>query len=568
MAKRLAREHVKPYYGMIAMATVFLVLFSLSTTAQPLILQITFDKLFKEQQSEYLFFIPFAIIGIFLLQAVSTYFSSFLMGKAGQRFAADMQKRFYHHAISYDISFHSRVESGDLIRRLTQDILYIWNAVNMLFVAVFKQILTSLGLIAVMFYQSVELSLVTIFAFTFAVYPIVRITVRLRKLSKQLMSKHSNLISRLFESFSGIRVIKAYGQEENEQEKIDNYVDEIRNLAIKSDKVGLASSPIMIVLAGFAVAIVIWYGGSQLLEGKMTQGNLIAFITSLIMLSRPIKSLSNLNQLFQNAIVALERFYKIIDEKPSQQSKTSGDKLDVTEGKLAFENVSFSYDDEKDVLKNFDLEIPSGKKIAIVGHSGSGKSTLFNLLLKFYAPQSGKISIDGQDLSKVSAESLRNNIALVSQDSFIFDDTVANNIAIGKEEATEKEIKKAAKAANCMEFIEELPEGLNTKLGYFGQSLSGGQKQRLSIARAFVRDSKILLLDEATSALDPTSESKIQESLSKLTNGKTTLMIAHRLSTITSADLIVMVEGGEVVAMGTHEELLKTSEHYSNMFEI
>lgn len=566
MAKRLTREHLRPYFGKMGLAILFLVLLAVLTTVQPVILQITFDKLFKQKNVEYLNIIPIAIFSVFFLQAIATFLSNYIMAYVGQNFAAGMQIKLFKHSIEYDVSFHSDNSSGDLIQRITRDISYIWVAVNVIFVGVFKQIITTVGLLGVMFYQSAELTLIITATFALAVYPIIRITVRLKKLSKQTMEKSGDLTSRLFESFTGIGIIKAYGKENSESTKAGEYITELKIIALKALKVRMISSPMMLALAGLAVAFVIWHGGSQLLEGKMTEGNLIAFITSLLMLSRPIKSLSSINSILQNAIVAMERYYKIIDEEPAQESRTDGKKLKVTSGKINFEDVDFGYNEEKTILKNFNLAIPHGKKIAIVGHSGSGKTTLFNLLLKFYLPQSGAIKIDGQDIKETSAESLRENIAIVSQDSFIFDDTVANNIAIGKENASESEIKKAAEAANCTEFIEQLPEGIQTKLGYFGQSLSGGQKQRLSIARAFLRNAPILLLDEATSALDPESEAKIKSSIDALSKGKTTLMIAHRLSTVMSADLIVMIEDGEVIGTGTHDELLKKSDRYSDMF--
>lgn len=567
-AKRLYREYVRKYNKLIITNIFLLLIIAATTSVQPLLLQQAFDKIFREKDLTYLAYLPVVIIALFIMQALTTYYSTILMNRFGTNLIADMRLHLYEHIINNEIEFYDAHNAGNLMSRVAGEIISISNGIQRFFNAWARQLVTSIGLFAVMLYQSVELTIIAVAAFTIATYPLVKIIRRLRKLMHQVNDQNILFSSRLLESFEGIRVIKAFAKERYEVDKISEYIRNVRNINNKMVTVATITPTLMQCLAGFAVAFVIWYGGYQLIHGHMTEGNLIAFITSLMMISRPVRSLTSSGTTMSAAFVNAERFYKLMDTKPRQATRETGSKLLVKEGAISFQDVHFEYPNGTEALRGVSFTMEAGKKTALVGYSGSGKSTVFNLLLKFYVPKSGNITIDEQPIADASIESLRNSIALVSQDIFIFDDTVKNNIGYGRDGATEEEIINAAKLAKCHDFIMAMPDGYRTKLGFFGHNLSGGQKQRIAIARAFLRDSPILLLDEATSSLDPKTEHEIQESLEKLTKNRTTVIIAHRLSTVMKADKMIMLDNGVVKAVGKHDELMKDSFAYRDLFGI
>lgn len=568
LLKRMHREYIRRYHGLILATIGLMLILSASTSVQPILLQQAFDKVFRGKDLTYLALLPIAIVAISLIQAVTGYFANILMNKFGSGLIADMRRDFYRHVIHNEIEFYSAHDSGNLLARVTSEIIGIANGIQVFFNVWARQVITSLGLIVVMVYQSFELTVITLSALLIAFYPIARITKKLRKLVHRSTEQNALFHSRLLESFEGIRVIKAFAKEDFEIKKISQYISDIRSISNKIIGVSNLTPTLMQVLAGMAVAFVLWYGGYQLIHDRMTEGQLIAFITALLMVSRPLRSLTNAGATMVVGLTYAERFYNILDTKPRRASRDQGNKIHVAAGEIHFDKVHFEYPNGAHALKGVSFTMEAGKKTALVGHSGSGKSTVFNLLLKFYEPKSGVITVDGQDLKEASINSVRGSIALVSQDIFIFDDTARNNIGYGREGATEEEIVAAAKAAKCHEFILQLPKGYDTNLGFFGQSLSGGQKQRIAIARAFLRNSPILLLDEATSSLDPRTESEIQEAVERLTKNRTTIIIAHRLSTVMNADKMILLDNGAVVATGTHEALLKTAPSYRDLFGI
>jgi len=568
LIKRLYHDYIRHYIGLIFAVIGLLLILSASTSLQPLLLQQAFDKVFKEKDITYLTLMPIAIILICTVQAVASYYSALLMNKFGSGLIADMRKDLYRHIIDNEIEFYSSHDSGNLLSRVTNEIIGISNATQVFFNAWARQAITSAGLIVVMLYQSVELTLISLSALAIAFYPVMRITKRLKKLVRQSSEQNAKFNARLLESFEGIRVIKAFAKEDFEINKVGQYIIDIKAISNKIISVSSLTPTLMQLLAGIAVAFVIWYGGYQLIHDRMTEGKLIAFITSLLMVSKPIRSLTNAGTIMTAGLVNAERFYSILDLHSKYASRHEGAKLQVDSGAIAFQDVFFEYPNGTKALRGVSFTMEAGKKTALVGHSGSGKSTIFNLLLKFYQTKSGVILIDNQDIKEASIHSVRGHIALVSQEIFIFDDTASNNIGYGREGATQEEIIEAAKAAKCHDFIMNMPSGYDTKLGFFGQNLSGGQKQRIAIARAFLRNAPILLLDEATSALDPKTEMEIQGSLEKLTQGRTTIIIAHRLSTVMKASKMIMMDGGTVKAMGTHEELLANAPAYRDLFGI
>jgi len=566
--KRLWKDYVKQHRRSIIITALLLVVSSAATSVQPLLIQQAFDKVFKQHDMQALIYIPVLIVAVFMVQALTLYFSNLLMGKITNSMIASMRKNLFTHIIDNEVEFYTQNNSGSLLSRIIAEILHISAAITNFFNAWCRQFITSVGLLAVMIYQSVELTLLSLIVFVFAFYPLRRITVMLKKLSRQQNDKYAHLNARLLESISGVRTVKAFRKEEFEIEKISGYIEEIEVSSNKNNRMSIIAAPLMQVIGGCSVAFVIWFGGHQLAMGKMTEGNLVAFIASLMMFGRPVRSLSSSGGLMMKGSVAAERFYEIMDMKPKFISRDHGKDLKIAQAEVVFDHVSFFYPNGMQAIRDISATFAAGKKTALVGHSGSGKSTIFNLIMKFYEPSQGKILVDGQHLSECSINSARANLSLVSQDIFIFDETALNNIGYGREGATEEEIVAAAKAAHCHEFIMQLPLGYKTKLGFSGESLSGGQKQRIAIARAFLRNAPILLLDEATSALDPKTEAEIQESLDVLCKGRTTIVIAHRLSTVVNADSMILMHDGAVAATGTHESLLATSELYRNHFGI
>ena len=536
IVKRLWKDYIRKYFKLIVITAILLVISSLATSAQPLLIQQAFDKVFKAHDTHALVTVPLMIIGVFVVQALTSYWSSMLMGRFTNGMIADMRKALFTHIIDNEIEFYNKNDSGSLLSRLVSEIIHVTAAISNFFNAWCRQLVTAMGLFAVMLYQSVELTFLSLIAFGLAAYPLLRITTRLKKLTRQLNENNSNLISRLMESLSGIRTVKSFRKEEFEIQKIAGYVDEIEKSSNRTNMISIITVPMLQILSGMA------------------------------MFSRPVRSLSNSGGTMVKGYIGAERYFEIIDSKPNFINREHGTHLAVSLGQVTFQDVGFSYPTGMQALGGISFIAEAGKKTALVGHSGSGKSTIFNLIMKFYAPASGHILVDGQDLSKASINSARANMALVSQDIFIFDETAMNNIGYGREGATEAEIKEAAIAAHCHEFIMQLPKGYDTKLGFAGETLSGGQKQRIAIARAFLRNAPILLLDEATSALDPKTENDLQESLDRLSKNRTTIIIAHRLSTVINADKMILLENGQVAASGTHESLMRESPVYRSHF--
>ena len=394
---------------------------------------------------------------------------------------------------------------------------------------------------------------------------------RMRKLSDQTQDELGQLTARLDETFQGVRLVKAYAQEQKESERAREVIERLHVLYIKSARVQVLSSPLMEILTSIVIAGVIYYGGLQVMKGVTSPGAFFSFIAAMIMAYRPVKTIGTLNTQLQEGLAAAARLYTVLDTTPSVADAPDAQELKVTEGVLRLEHASFRYSGQESLqrgaIEDLSLTIPAGSMVALVGPSGAGKSTVFNLLLRFYDLQSGHITVDGQEVRLVTQRSLREKIAYVAQDTVLFDDSVAANIAYSRPEVSREAIERAAKQANAHEFIAALPEGYDTPVGPGGVKLSGGQRQRLAIARAILKDAPILLLDEATSALDSESEKLVQAALEELMHNRTTLVIAHRLSTVLHADLICVLDHGRVVEQGTHSELLEAGGLYARLYE-
>lgn len=566
ITKRIVQTYLRPHRFRIVLATICMIMVAGASAANAYIMQPVLDDIFVRQDRTMLSVIPLIVGLIAVASAVGNYGQQVNMRYVGQHVIATMQMDLFSHLMRADLALFHDQSAGRLISRFTNDIQMMRNAVSNVLVGVVKEALTFVFLVGVMIYQSWELAFIASILFPVAIWPIVRLGKRMRKVSWETQNQLGEFTRELDEVFQGVRVVKAYGAEKHERARAAKRIWDLFGLYYKSARIQAAASPLMEMLAGAAIAAIIWYGGSEVLEGTTTPGAFFSFMMAMVIAYRPVKAMATLNTALQEGLAAASRFFVALDVPPTIQDSPDAKQLVLKDGGLCFDGVSFEYVESGKGVYGIHIEVPAGKTVALVGPSGGGKSTLMNLLLRFYDVDKGSIQIDGQDIRTVSLASLREHIALVSQEVVLFDCTIRENIAYGDLEASEEAIRAAATAAHALKFIEALPDGFDTLVGPHGVKLSGGQRQRLSIARAILKDAPILLLDEATSALDTASERAVQDALEQLMVGRTTLVIAHRLSTIRHADIIYVLEEGRVVESGSHETLLKTKGAYYKLY--
>lgn len=566
LLKRLVRDYVRPHIVKLKLAVICMIIVAAMTAASAYMMKPMLDEVFLARNQSMLLSVPLLVAAVFIIKGIASYGQDVLLGFLGQRIVSTMQMQLFNHLMHSDIGTFHEQTTGRLISRFTNDIMMMRNAVSSLLTNLAREFLSMIFLIVLMIYQSWELSLIALLFYPLAFYPVVKLGRRMRKISKGTQEQLGQFTAQLDETFSGVRMVKAYNRETYECTRADRIIEHLFALYYKAIRVQSAASPIMETLGGIAIAGVIYYGGLQVMQNDTTPGAFFSFITALMLAYKPAKSLANLNTALQQGLAAAHRFFEALDQKPTISDRADAKKLVLENGTIAFDHVSFSYPGSSAGVQDISFEIPAGKTVALVGQSGGGKSTLINLILRFYEASEGSIMVDKQDIRRVTLHSLRSQIALVSQETVLFDDTVRANIAYGRDGATEREIFEAAEAAAAHEFIAALPEGYDTMIGSHGVKLSGGQRQRLAIARAMLKNAPILLLDEATSALDTTSERQVQEALTRLMQHRTTLVIAHRLSTIQQADRIIVLQNGKIAESGTHADLLKQSGFYAKLY--
>ncbi|MGD0229387.1 MAG: lipid A export permease/ATP-binding protein MsbA [Syntrophorhabdales bacterium] len=559
-------KFVQPYWVKLGLAMAFMSLVAGTNGLTAYLVQPVMDKIFFEKNAKLLMLIPFGIVILYLAKGIFDYLQAYLMGFVGQKIITDMRNMVFKHLQMQPLVFFDKTPTGLIISRITNDISLVQGAVSDSFTAILKDAFTIAGLVFVVFYRDWKLAVIAFIVLPFATYPIVAFGRRLRKISVQNQKAMARLTNFLHETITGQRIVKAFAMERYEDAKFNDENEYLFRIVLKRYKVRALSSPIMEVLGGIAVAIIIWYGGGAVISGKSTPGNFFSFTAALLLLYEPIKRINKENHSVQQGLAAAQRVFEIVDRVPEVTDKPDATELAAVEGRIEFVNVYFKYE-EKMVLSDINLSVRKNETIALVGESGVGKTTLANLIPRFYDVTEGLIRLDGIDIRDVTMNSLRENIALVTQDVILFNDTISHNIAHGKEEDMER-IEAAIRSANAYEFISKLPKRLDTIVGERGVRLSGGQKQRIAIARALYKDAPILILDEATSALDTASETEVQKALENLMEGRTTIIIAHRLSTIINADRIIVFEGGRIVQEGTHRELIEAEGPYKRLYEL
>ena len=567
--KRLYKNYTSKFIGKIILAALFSIIVAASTSATAWLLDPAIEKIFLNKDQTLIILIPLAIIFAFSSKGISLYFAKLLMINVSEEVKKIIQTDMIKSFIKADTEVIENKHSGKYISNINFDVDQITKMLADAFLSIFKDGLTLIGLLCVMFIQNWKLSLIAIMMIPLASITAKVLGKRMSKISTQAQEKSGDLNRYLIDLFKNHKIIKIFQREDFEETRSEKFVNDLKEKSAKIAAVYIRSTPIMEILTGIMIAILIFYSGKLIIGGELAINNFFSFLAAMMLAYQPVKTLTKVNVAIEQGLAAANRILPIIDDENQIKSNELEKKLNISEGNIVFDRINFTYKSniENKVLNNISTSFVGGKMTALVGLSGSGKSTLLNMIPRIYMPTNGVISIDNQDISSVNLASLRNQISIVDQNITLFDDTILNNIKYARPDASNDDIYEAAELSMCKEFINNLEHGYDTMIGENGVKLSGGEKQRLSIARAFLKKSKIILLDEATSSLDSETEQKIQKALHDLTIDKTTIVIAHRLSTILNSDKIFVIDNGKIVDSGKHEELLIQSKVYKNFYE-
>jgi subfamily B ATP-binding cassette protein MsbA len=569
--KRLVKSYIKPLIPSFVLGISLMICVAVATSSYAYLVKNVMDEIFVKKDTSMLFLLPFVVIIITFAKNIALYFQMVVMQLFSLKITIALQKDIFAALLNLDLKKFNKMHTGRMLAIVTTSVAGISNGLNLIFTVLIREVLTISLLVGIMFYNNLELALLSAISVPLIFVPLIRIAKRIKKLTGSSLVTGQGLVSSLDDSLKSIRLIKTYGTEEYEKSRIGNVLNQIFSLQKTILRTANLSGPLVECISVIGIALVIWYGGSNVISGKTTPGTFFAFFISMTIAYKPFKSLANLNVTIQMFLVASRQFFEIMDTKPEIFEIQNPINIKNFKGKVEFTNVNFTYNLEdatlKKTLDNINLIILPKSKTAFVGPTGAGKSTIISLIMRLYDPTSGKILIDDVDLKDLTFKLIREKISYVGQDIQLFDDTIANNIRYSKPHASMEEVQHAVKLANALEFIEKMPQGFETMIGQSGVNLSGGQKQRLSIARAILKNSEIIILDEPTSALDAISEELIRKSLEIFTQNKTVIVIAHRLSTVIDSNCIYVVEDGKITESGTHFELIEKDGHYSHLYK-
>ena len=572
--KRLYKDYTRKHLKKIILALLLSIAVAGSTSSIAYLLDPAIKEIFINKDQTMILIIPILIIIAFTTKGLSLYVAKVTMIGVSEEVRKDVQVQMLNNLIDADTKLIDNKHTGKFISNITNDVAHLTNLISTAILNIFKDSLTLIGLLSVMFFQNWELSLIAIVMIPLASIAARSLGKRITKVSFEQMEWAGVLSSYLIDMFKNHKLIKIFQKEIYEKNRAEVFLNKVKEKGRKMAIVFVRASPIMEIMTGIIIAILIYYSGKLVMSDEIEISNFFSFLAAMMLAYQPVRSLATLNIVVNQGLTSSRRILPIIDEKSKLKTSKDDKELDLKNGDIEFKNIEFSYNNEKEnnetkkiiTLKNINLKMIGGKMTSLVGHSGSGKSTILNLIPRIYDADLGEITIDEQSIYKTKLKSLRNNISFVSQDTNLFDDTIKNNIAYADMDASEEEIYNAAKLSYASEFIDKLENKYETKIGENGIRLSGGEKQRLSIARAILKKSKIILLDEATSSLDAETEDKIQKAISFLTKDRTTIVIAHRLSTILNSHRIYVIDSGNVVAEGNHQQLMDTSSIYKNFY--
>jgi len=553
---------MRPYFRKMIIAVVGMIVVAVFTAVQAYMVKPLVDEIFINKDQFLLNVLPLALVALFTAKGIFYFLYAYALEWVGQRVIYDLRNRIYNHMLGLSLSFFQRNSTGSLSSRIINDVALMQGAVSHALVRVLRDCITVIGLLGVIIYMDWRLATLSIVFLPLAFAPIVHFGRKFRKVSTSNQEKIGEASGVLHETISGVRIVKAFCMEHYESKRFEKKISELFDILMLDNKYRNTSHPIMEVIGGLSFALILWYGGYQVFKGTSTPGSFMSFLTALIMLYEPIKGVSKINSTIQSGMAAANRVFTLLDIKSDIVEKEGAADLPPFSESIEFRDVEFAYGTEEPVLHDINLRVGRGEVLAVVGPSGSGKTTLANLIPRFHDVRKGAVQIDGHDIRDVTLKSLRQQIAIVTQQTILFNDTVYNNIAYGRKGCTKEEVHEAARAAYAFDFIQDLPQGFDTVIGESGARLSGGQRQRLSIARAILKDSPLLVLDEATSSLDTESERQVQRALENLMHHRTTIVIAHRLSTIKNAGRIIVMKEGRIVETGNHEELLALGGEY------